>query len=112
MNALELFEKQLYTHPTIDRKGAKNPYTSVNGHMFSCMNRDGEVGIRLSKEDQATFLEKFDAKLFISYGATMRGYVTVPVSLLESEEFQVYLDKSYDYVSSLKPKPTTRKRRK
>lgn len=103
---VELYDRQLTAHPTIERKGAKNPYTSVNGHMFSATNRDGEIGIRLSKEEQAAFLEKFDAKLFISYGATMRGYVTVPVSLLKSDEFQEYLDNSYAYVSSLPPKAT------
>jgi len=103
---VELYETQIAAHPTIERKGAKNPYTSVNGHMFSAMNKAGEVGIRLSKEDQAAFLDKFGAKLFISYGATMRGYVTVPLSLLESEEFQTYLDKSYAYVTSLPPKAT------
>ena len=105
-NIVELYDAQIAAHPTIERKGAKNPYTSVNGHMFSATNKDREVGIRLSKEDQAAFLEKFDAKLFISYGATMRGYVTVPVSLLKSEYFQEYLDLSFNYVSSLEPKPT------
>jgi len=103
---VELYDAQLTAHPTIESKGAKNPYTSVNGHMFSCMNKAGEVGLRLSKEDQAAFLEKFDAKLFVSYGATMKGYVIVPMSLLESKEFQTYLDKSYTYVTSLPPKAT------
>ena len=107
-----LYDAQIAAHPTIERKGAKNPYTSVNGHMFSATNRDGEIGIRLSKEEQAAFLEKFDAKLFISYGATMRGYVTVPVSLLKSDEFQDYLNLSFKYVTSLVPKPTTRKKKK
>ena len=34
-----------------DRKGKTMPYTSANGHMFSLLNKDGELGIRLSKEE-------------------------------------------------------------
>ena len=107
---LALYDEHVARHPDIQRKGAKNPYTSANGHMFSFMNKDGEVGIRLSKEDQAAFIEEFDSKLFISYGATMRGYVTVPISLLESGAFQDYLTKSLEYVLSLPPKPTKKKK--
>ncbi len=29
-------------------KGAKNPYTSRNGHMFSVLDVDGTMAIRLS----------------------------------------------------------------
>lgn len=110
-DTIALYDRQIEKHPEIERKGAKNPYTSANGHMFSFVNKDGEVGIRLSKEDQAAFMSEFDSKPFISYGATMRGYVTVPISLLESAEFQEYLTKSYEYVLSLKPKPTKKSRK-
>ena len=101
-----LYDAQIEAHPEIVRKGKNNPYTSVNGHMFSFTNKDLECGIRLSKEDQAAFIEEFDSKLFRSYGATMRGYVTVPVEMLKSDAFQDYLNKSYDWVRSLPPKPT------
>ena len=33
----------------IERKGKNLVYTSSNGHMFSQMNKDGELGIRLPK---------------------------------------------------------------
>jgi hypothetical protein len=31
---LALYEKLIATNPKIKRKGAANPYTSLNGHMF------------------------------------------------------------------------------
>ena len=103
---LELYDAQIAAHPTIERKGAKNPYTSVNGHMFSCMNKDGEVGVRFEKKEQEAMIEKYHAKQFMSYGAKMRWYVAVPISVLESEKFHEWLDRSYAYVTSLEPKPT------
>ena len=39
---LALYEKLVATNPDVARKGAKTPYTSLNGHMFSFLtgNRD------------------------------------------------------------------------
>lgn len=108
--AIELFEKHLEKHPTIERKGANNPYTSVNGHMFSCVNKAGEVGLRLSKEDRESFIEKYDSALLESYGAVMREYVVVPVKVLNAKGFEKLLDQSYEYASSLKPKPNKKKK--
>ncbi len=40
----------------------------------------------------------------------MKEYVTVPDELLQdTEELKGYLDLSYEYVKSLKPKPTKKK---
>jgi TfoX/Sxy family transcriptional regulator of competence genes len=40
----------------------------------------------------------------------MKEYVTVPDKLLENtEELKKYLDLSYEYVKTLKPKPTKKK---
>jgi len=109
--AIELFEKRLKEHSTIERKGANNPYTSVNGHMFTHVNKAGEVGLRLSKEDRDAFVEKYGSGPMQSYGAVMREYVVVPVSVLKSKKsFLGYLEKSYAYVNSLKPKPTKKKK--
>ena len=32
---LKLYENLVATNPKIERKGAANPYTSLNGHMFT-----------------------------------------------------------------------------
>jgi TfoX/Sxy family transcriptional regulator of competence genes len=79
--------------------------------MYSCLNKKGEVGLRLSKEDREAFLEEHNAELFVSYNTVMKEYVSVPEWMLrDTEVFQKYLNMSYDYVSSLKPKPTTKKK--
>jgi TfoX/Sxy family transcriptional regulator of competence genes len=40
----------------------------------------------------------------------MREYVTVPDSLLQdTDELKKYLDLSYEYVQTLKPKPSKKK---
>lgn len=94
-------------HPESVRRGAKNPYTSVNGHMYSFLDRNGSVGLRLSPDDRAEFLERFDSRIAEQYGAQMKEYVVVPDHLLErSDELLGWLERSFDWVSSLKPKPT------
>ena len=110
---LELYEKLIATHPDIKRKGKTMPYTSHNGHMFSLFAKDGTLGIRLSKEGREEFLKKYNTSPFVQYGAVMRGYVTIPDELLENtEELKPYLDMSYEYIKTLKPKPTTKKKKK
>lgn len=107
---LEAYEALIATHPEIERKGKNNPYTSVNGHMFSTLSHSGELGLRLPKAERESFLVKYDTRLFESYGAVMREYVAVPDALLKNtDELKPYLRISYEYVRSLKPKPTKRK---
>jgi hypothetical protein len=36
---LALYEKLVATNPKIKRRGAANPYTSLNGHMFTYQRR-------------------------------------------------------------------------
>ena len=107
---LALYEALIATHPKIERKGKTSPYTSVNGHMFSYLSKEGELGLRLSAEDRAAFVEKYKSQPFIQYGAVMKEYVAVSDALLaNTEELKGYLVSSYDYVSALKPKPTKKK---
>lgn len=109
---LALFDKLVDTHPDIERKGKNMPYTSMNGHMYTIMTKEGMLGIRLSKEDRAAFLEKYNTELLKNYGAVMKEYVTVPDDLLHrTDELQPYLALSHTYIKSLKPKPTTKKKK-
>ena len=81
------------------------PYTSANGYMFSLLNKAGELGIRFSKEVQEEYIQEWASTTFISYGATMKGYVLIPEDLLSDlDQLAVYLNESYDYVMSLDPK--------
>lgn len=107
---IDLYDQLIATNPKIKRKGKTNPYTSVNGHMFTHLSKTGSLGIRLPKEEREEFLEKYNTTLYESYGAIMKEYVTVPNQLLENtEELKKYLDLSYAYVKTLKPKPTKKK---
>ena len=104
---LELYEKLVQTNPEIPRKGASVPYTSLNGHMFSYLNSDGVLALRLPQGEREKFLEKYETKLVEAYGIVQKDYVTVPHSLLaDTEELQPYFEMSYGYVKTLKPKPT------
>jgi len=107
---LELYEKLIATNPNIERKGVNNPYTSLNGHMFSCLSKTGSLGLRLPKDVREEFLKKYNTTLFESYGAIMKEYVTVPDSLLKNtKELKKYLDVSYEHIKTLKPKPSKKK---
>lgn len=104
---LKIYDQLIAANPNFERKGKTMPYTSVNGHMFSQLNKQGEIGIRLSKEAGAKFIEQYQSGPFISYGAVMKGYVLIPEALLQDLELVgQYLDESYQYVKSLEPKPT------
>ncbi|MGW8225669.1 MAG: hypothetical protein ACWGOY_08045 [Anaerolineales bacterium] len=107
---IDLFDRLIATNPEIIRKGVTNPYTSVNGHMFTHLSKTGTLGIRLPRDEREAFLEKYNTTLYESYGAIMKEYVTVPDELLENTgELEEYLNISYAYAKSLKPKPTTKK---
>ncbi|MBN2502108.1 MAG: hypothetical protein JXB38_15095 [Anaerolineales bacterium] len=102
---LELYDKLVAKCPRFERKGKTMPYTSANGHMFSLLNKAGQLGIRFSKEVQEKYLQEFDTTLFKSYGSVMRGYVLFPDSMLEDlDKLAEYLNESYDYVMTLEPK--------
>ncbi|MDN5212041.1 hypothetical protein QQ020_08260 [Fulvivirgaceae bacterium BMA12] len=108
---IALYNKLIETNPDIERKGDTMPYTSFNGNMFTYLSKEGSLGIRLPKEAREEFLKKYDTTLLVSYGAVMKEYVSVPDHLLEhTEELKPYLDLSYAYVQTLKPKPTKKKK--
>jgi hypothetical protein len=108
---VEFYDKLIATHPDIERKGANNPYTALNGNMFTLLCPPGRLAIRLPEGEREKFLKKYDTKLFEAYGAVMQEFVAVPDPLLKkTKELSNYLVLSYEYAKTLKPKPTTKKR--
>ena len=102
---LAIYDETVAKCPRFERKGKTMPYTSANGYMFSLLNKAGEIGIRFSKEIQKKYMQEWPSTTFISYGATMKGYVLIPDHLLSDlDQLAVYLDESFDYVMSLDPK--------
>jgi len=107
---VELYEKLVHTIPNLERKGDANPYTSMNGNMFTLLLQSKTLALRLPEPDRTAFLKKYKTKLFEAYGAVMPEYVTVPDSLLpKTRELQKYMQASYEYAKTLKPKPTKKK---
>ncbi len=102
---LKRYDELLALCHRFEREGKSVPYTSANGHMFSILNKDGELGIRFSKEVQQKYIEEWSLTLFKSHGATMRGYVLVTESMFQDKAtLCTFLNESYDYVMSLEPK--------
>jgi hypothetical protein len=109
---LVLYEKLVATNPSVERKGATVPYTSLNGNMFSYLSKEGKLELRLPAGVREEFLKKYKAKLCEAYGVVQHEYVEVPDSLLAStRELKPYFDHSFAYVKTLKPKPTTKKKK-
>jgi hypothetical protein len=78
--------------------------------MFSLLTSDGTLALRLPPDDREAFLKRYETGLCEQYGAVMKEYVRVPFSLLQNTRaLAKYLDISYRYACSLKPKPTTKK---
>lgn len=106
-----LYDKLIATIPEIERKGDANPYTSLNGNMFTLLHQS-RLAIRLPEQERDKFLKKYKTTLFEAYGTVMKEYVAVPAGLLaNTKELKKYLDLSYAYAKTLKPKPTTKKKR-
>jgi TfoX/Sxy family transcriptional regulator of competence genes len=107
---LALFDKLIAINPEIERKGANNAYAAVNGNMFLLMQPSGILAMRLPEGVREEFLKKYNTKLYEAYGAVMKEYVAVPDALLgKTKELQKYLASSYEYVKTLKAKPSRKK---
>lgn len=107
--ALAQYEAVVHRHPHVDRKGAKIPYTSRNGHMFSFLDADGVMALRLPDDLRQAFLSRYGTDPVEQYGRVMTEYVAVPEELLaDTPQLQVWFDRSYEWIGTLKPKPTKR----
>ena len=108
--AVDLYDKLIATMPRLERKGAANPYTSLNGNMFTLLHQSRTLAIRLPENERRSFLKKHKSRLFECYGTVMKEYVEVPESLLKNtSELKKYLEASYEYAKTLKPKATKKK---
>jgi TfoX/Sxy family transcriptional regulator of competence genes len=106
-----LYDALISTIPEIERKGDANPYTSLNGNMFTLLHQ-GRLAVRLREDEREKFMKKYKTTLFEAYGAVMQEYVAVPDTLLaKTSELKKYLEISYAYAKTLKPKATSKKKR-
>ena len=101
----ELYDQLISAHPNFERKGKSMAHTSANSHMFSQLNKAGEIGIRFSDERMKQLIDELCSSQFKAYGASMKGYVLIPDSLLANHDrIAALLEESYQYVMSLEPK--------
>jgi len=80
-NKLELYERLLATNPEVERKGATVSYTSLTGHMFSYLSKEGKLALRLPEAPREEFLKRYNARLCEAYGRVQPEYVEVPDAL-------------------------------
>jgi hypothetical protein len=108
--AIPAYDRVIGTRPDVTRRGAKVPYTSLNGNMSSYLAEDGTLVLRLPAADRETFLARYGTRLHEAYGTVQKEYVDVPSTLLEAtEELAPWFGASVAYVGGLRPKPTTRR---
>jgi TfoX/Sxy family transcriptional regulator of competence genes len=106
-NAVDLYDKLIAAFPDITRKGATMPYTSINGNMFTFLDKDGNLNLRLPEEKLQEFIKKFKAKQSVQHGIVMKEYVSVPEQLLAAtKDLKPWVKSSYEYAKTLKPKKT------
>ncbi len=88
-------------------KGAKNPYTSHNGHMYSFLTPEGTMALRLPDDLGAEFRARYESGEVRQYGSVMRGYVSVPDELLaDPAALAGWFDQAHAWIGTLPPKPT------
>jgi len=105
--ALERYQKLVSGVKDLQVKGKANPYTSINGNMFSFLDKSGKLCLRLSKDDQETFVAKHKTKPVEQYGSVMRGYVEIPESVAQdSALLKKYFRKCLANARTLPAKPT------
>lgn len=111
--SFELFSELIDGVEDLDLKGAKMPYTSLNGHMFSFLDAGGGMALRLAPDAADEFLARYESGVVEQHGRVMKGYVAVPASLLAAtDELRPWVLRSRDWVRSLQPKPTKATKKK
>jgi hypothetical protein len=109
---LRLYERLIASCRGINAKSNfGSAYTAVNGNMYSMISKYGVVGIRLPEPDHSAFLTKFNTTVFQADPAwpPNKSYVAVPDELLrKTATLRPFLERSYEFAKSLKPKPATK----
>jgi hypothetical protein len=75
--------------------------------MFSFLNKEGNLGLRLPVKVREDFISKYKTKLCEQHGKVLKEYVLVPEKLFKNtEELKEFFAASLEYVRSLKPRAT------
>ena len=105
--ALARYEEIVGEYPDLKVKGAANKYTAMNGNMFSALQKDGTLTVRLSEAEKKAYNEANGTTDVISYNSVMRGYVYVTEEIWEDDaRLRKLFAQCVEHAKSLKPKPT------
>lgn len=86
-------------------KGKANPYTSMNGNMYSFLDDQGRICLRMAEADRERFADLFGTGPVRQYGAIMKGYVSIlPEFLADKEVLAEAFACSLRYAQNLKKK--------
>lgn len=106
-----IYEQLINEFPEVQLKGAKNPYTALNGNMFSFLDKEGKMSMRFEKTYQEKFIEDYNTTHSIQYGAVMNGYAIIPDEMLNDKvELKKHFEQSLAFVKSLPEKPSKKKK--
>lgn len=104
---LERYKRIVAAHEGVEVKGAKTPYTAINGNMFSFLDDQGCLCLRFSEHRKADLNAQQGTTDVLQYGAVMKGYVRVPEDVLGKDAaIGALFAESLQYARGLKPKPT------
>ena len=102
---VKLYDTIIEAHPVSTRKGKNNPYTSMNGHMYSMVTKEGQVAIRMSKDERIQYMEEVNPNEVVTYNTMMKEYIEISDELLQDQDAVLsLLDQSIEYIKTLKPK--------
>jgi hypothetical protein len=103
--SLSSYEALISSLAGIEKKGASMPYTSMNGHMFSFLDAEGHLNLRLDEKGRSGMISNHGARQSVQHGIVMKEYIVVPDELLKNaQQIMPYLEASLAYVKTLKPK--------
>lgn len=86
-------------------KGKANPYTSMNGNMYSFLDKTGTVCLRMSGEDRARYQALFGTGPVEQYGSVMKEYVAISAAALNApDDLQEAFSACRAYAASLPAK--------
>ena len=81
----------------------------MNANVFTLLH-ESRLAIPLPKGGTREFPEEVQERPYEAYGNVMKEYVAVPNDpLAKTKEPQKYLDVSYEYTKTLKPKPAKKR---
>ncbi len=108
-DALARYRLVVSNFPGVEVKGKANPYTSLNGNMFSFLDKSGSLCLRYPKADRVAFLEEHKLPPVTQYGAIMKEYVSVPAHIAaDPTALNACFETCVTYAKSLPVKATKR----